>query len=418
MKQVTIGGVSVTGNRGAEAMLITAIGRIRDKHPDTLFNIFTIYPEEDTKLINDYKIRIFNSKPFYLSCILFPLSITLSIAKFFKLKFLYGIFPRAVTSIADSSIFVDLSGVSFMDNRLKFLPYNILMILPALILGVPVIKGAQAMGPFNKSLNRLSAKLLLKKCNLVFARGKYTRQYLNGLNLINVINSTDIAFLHGSNDNLTEENNEYTKTILRKISEFKINGQLIVGICPSSVVYKKAGSKYIHLLVSIIENIIKSGHSVLLFPNATRQNNMSKLHNNDLPVILDLLDFFRSNGGNQLEHIIYIDRNINTGSIKKLINSIDIAVISRFHAMINCLSLGIPLLVIGWSEKYLEIMEYFSMEEWVFDYTTENQEEVVQRLALLMSQRKYISAHIKKRYPDVKKLAELQINYINAFLSQ
>jgi len=418
MKQVTLTGVSVTGNRGAEAMLTTAIGRIRDSHPDTIFNVFTIYPKEDRKLIDDDRIRIFSSTPFYLSFILFPLSILFSIIQYLRLGCFDSFFPKAVTSIANSSAFIDLSGISFMDGRIKFLPYNILTILPAIFLGVPVIKGAQAMGPFNNPLNRLSAELLLKKCNRVFARGRFTMQYLRGLGLNNVVKTTDIAFLHEFNDTLTEENNEYTKYITKKISGFKSNGQLIVGICPSSVVYKKAGSKYIKLLVAIIENILNSGHSVLLFPNATRENHMGKLHNNDLPVIQEIVDFFRSDGGHQLKHIVYIDRNINTVSIKKLINSIDLAIISRFHAMINCLSLGIPPIVVGWSEKYLEIMESFNMEEWVFDYTVENKDEIVEKLDFLIAQRQEIATHIKKKWPEIKKLAAIQINCINSFLSQ
>jgi colanic acid/amylovoran biosynthesis protein len=42
---------------------------------------------------------------------------------------------------------IDLAGVSFIDGREKFLPFNILTILPAMLLGVPVVKFAQAMGP-------------------------------------------------------------------------------------------------------------------------------------------------------------------------------------------------------------------------------------------------------------------------------
>jgi len=222
---------------------------------------------------------------------------------------------------------------------------------------------------------------------------------------------------YGINNALADENVNYPD-IIKKISGLKSNGQLIVGICPSSVVYKKAGLKYIQLLGAMIENILKRGHSILLFPNATRENHMGKLYNNDLPVIQELVDFFRSNGGHQLKHIIYIDKNINTGSIKNLISSIDLAIISRFHAMINCLSLGIPLLVIGWSEKYFEIMETFNMEEWVFDYTAENKNEIVEKLDLLIFQRQELSTHIKKRCPEIKKLAAIQISCINLFLSQ
>ena len=47
MKEVAITGATFTGNRGAEAMLTTVIGRVHDKDPDVICNVFSYYPEDD-----------------------------------------------------------------------------------------------------------------------------------------------------------------------------------------------------------------------------------------------------------------------------------------------------------------------------------------------------------------------------------
>ena len=39
---------TVSGNRGAEAMLETSIGRIRERFPDARFSVFSYYPDDAT----------------------------------------------------------------------------------------------------------------------------------------------------------------------------------------------------------------------------------------------------------------------------------------------------------------------------------------------------------------------------------
>jgi len=296
MKKITITGGSITGNRGAEAMLLTAIGRIRDEYPDALFNVFSIYPKIDKNLITDQQIKIFSSTPFHLVFILFPLSILLSMFLFLKLNSIKRFFPESIRVISDCNLMIDLSGVSFIDSRLKFIAYNILLILPGLLLGVPVIKGSQAMGPFNKKLNRISATLMLNRCTKIFARGKYTLNHFKTINVDpgKILMASDIAFLYKKSDSLAEENKNYLQNILKQINYLKdIQNSKIIGICPSSVVYsysQKVHWNYIEFLNNITNALIAKGYKVLLFPNATRENNMKQFSNNDLPVIRKIVE--------------------------------------------------------------------------------------------------------------------------------
>ena len=60
---------------------------------------------------------------------------------------------------------------------------------------------------------------------------------------------------------------------------------------------------------------------------------MDSTSNNDLPIILEIMKKF--NNKKYLSSIIYIDRNINTSGIKNIIKNLDVALVSRFHAIVT-----------------------------------------------------------------------------------
>ena len=164
---------TVHGNRGAEAMLETSIGRIRDRFPDARFTLFSYYPEKDRELdprqrreraVVDPRLPRWRAVPAVAARGAVRALASAACPRFF---------PRSVRELAESAALIDLAGVSFIDGREKFLPFNILTILPAMLLGTPVFKMAQAIGPFKHPLNRFASKLLWH-CALVVARGDVT----------------------------------------------------------------------------------------------------------------------------------------------------------------------------------------------------------------------------------------------------
>lgn len=422
MKKISLIGVSIIGNRGAEAMLTTVIGRLREHYGDAVFNVYSIYPKTDRKLVDDPNIRIFSSKPLFLLFLMFPLSLILGFFLLLRMKFMKKIFPKSIVNLAESDILIDLAGVSFIDSRIKFLPFNILTIFPAFLFGVPVLKYAQAVGPFNKLLNRWSANLFLKPCKRVFARGEKTLEHLRQINFDKnrAVLTTDVAFLQNQGDSLSVENRDYLSEMVSKLDAVKNQG-VIVGICPSSVVYKaslKTGWDYTGFLRKVIKHLVDSNHKILLFPNATREHHPDKLRNNDLPVIAEIMNLFENEDPVYKEHIIYINKDLNTDGLKALISKIDIALVSRFHAMIACLTLKKPLMVIGWSHKYAEVMKLFDMEGLVYDYKSKNESELFDKILQLSNERDILKTKVEKKIGQVKELAKIQIDQTVAFLEK
>ena len=158
---------------------------------------------------------------------------------------------------------------------------------------------------------------------------------------------------------------------------------------------------------------------VLLFPNATKDEDMSKIRNNDLFPIQKIAErLINSVSPDSSGRILYVDRNINTDGIKQLISHCDLSIVSRFHAMIASLEITLPVIVLGWSHKYLEVMRDFDLAEWVFDYKEKSHEELFSLTKKCHRRKDSIKKNIAAHLPAVQKLSMLQIDCISAILDK
>lgn len=421
MKKISIIGATISGNRGAECMLSTVIGRVRENDPDVLINVYSYYPEDDRRLCRDKKIKIFSTTPIYLAFVVFPSAIMLGLLKLARLSFLKSLFPKAVRVLEDSDVLIDIAGVSFMDGRLKFIPFNILTIFPAMAVQTPVVKFAQALGSFKNPLVSIPAKIFLSGCTKIFARGETTEQNLRDLKLHkNILGSAaDLAFLHKNSYSLSAENSKYLNSLVSKIEKLKERNETIIGLCPSSVIATKAHKEkwnYVQLLTDIIRLLSRKGFAVLLFPNATREKSR-KLRNNDLPVIEKTARYLAA-FNEYPRNLLIVTKDINTTGIKTLLGYCDLSIVSRFHAMISSFVLEKPLIVMGWGHKYQEVMEQFDLGEFVFDYKSKHPEELLDKVVSALERKKNISENIKNKLPEVRENSYKQFEFIFDMLSK
>lgn len=369
MKSVSIIAATISGNRGAEAMLTTTIGEIRTRFPDCHCNVFSYYPEQDSRLTQDKNLTIYSATPAAIVCVLFPFSLLFALCKLPLLNKLQNLLPKAVMALDQSELLIDLAGVAFIDGREKFLPYNILTLVPAFILNTPVIKLSQALGPFENRLNHFLAKHTLKQCKQIFSRGAGTFAHMQSLKLDNLFPApvADVAFRHRQEYSLSTENQD---RVAQLSEELKQDNNPIIGICPSSVLAAKSlndADSYSATITRLCHKLRQQGYSILLFPNATRHDQGNKLRNNDLPVIQSIADDLIS--ANQSADGIYkVDFDINTNGIKQLMPFCKTVMVSRFHAMIAALSAKQPVIVLGWSHKYKEVMDSFDLGALVYDF--------------------------------------------------
>src|SRR5690606_35628930 len=115
----------------------------------------------DRRLVDDPRIHIHSATPLALVTWLFPLALVFGLLARVGGRGVLRFAPAAIRALGESICLVDLAGVSFIDGREKFLPFNILTLLPAWLLGTPIAKMPQAMGPFDRTVNRRAARLVL-----------------------------------------------------------------------------------------------------------------------------------------------------------------------------------------------------------------------------------------------------------------
>lgn len=419
MKQISIIAATFYGNRGAEGMLTTTIAELRantENKNELIFNVFSYYPNKDASLVKDINVNIYSSTPAYLVLVLLPSAIVYQLFAIPGIKSLRSILPNSVKALAQSEVLICLAGVSFVAGRTKFLPFNIATILPALLLKVPVIKFAQALGPFNGLINKVLAKIFLSRCARIFTRGEKTQAHMTKLlpNNNNYERADDVAFLFQPHYSLSTPATGLEEKLLQQqmLSKTKATQGLVIGVCPSIVVAlqaEKNGWDYPQSMANLINDLVSKNYSVVLYPNATRGDDMELKHNNDLPLLDEIEAKIKPEYS---EKVIKFSGSLNAAQIHKVINTCDIHLVSRFHAMVAALSSSIPVLVIGWSHKYLEVMERFNQQDMVIDYKQGSQKQVMLTLEKLVLERELRKISINKALNNVKVLSKKQINYV------
>lgn len=400
-KKVAIIGSALSGNKGAAAMLESALQTLG---PHTEFVLLSMYPRSDAKL-NTYKnLKIVDASPLKLGVVINSLAL------------LHRILPplrpllrkhEALRELASADVLLDQGGITFVDGREKFLIYNVASILPALNLKTPVVKCAQALGPFNNRINRWAAKVYLPKMAGIVSRGAITHEYLDGLALDNVTAGADYAF----SLKLTKEEEAAAKKKFTKPKAFA--GKTIVGLSPSVVMQKKvdaSGGNYAQEMIDFINYLADNGYACMLVPHSVRTNT-DKTHNNDMP----LCQTIYSQAKNK-KNVMFLDKELSSQELRYWIGECDFFIASRFHAMVSSLAMKVPTLVIGWSHKYKEVLDMFGLSEWAFGQDKLSQAYLVDEFNRLVQAREDVEKKLKKHLPEVKKKSGVQVEVIKGVL--
>lgn len=402
---VAIIAATLYGNRGAQAMLETVVGVLSRQQPQRQFHVFSYYPADDRRLLRDPRIRIHSATPLALVAWLLPWALLFGLLQRLFGARILALAPAAIRALAESALLVDLAGVAFIDGREKFLPFNILTLVPAWLLATPVVKMPQATGPYRNRINRLCARLVLPRCAKVWARGESTLAHLQeaGFAGLDFERGDDIAFNFEEGFALTDEGTGEVERCLRALEQAAPGRRGVIGLCPSSVVAtraRKRGGDYEAVLIDLVQRLAGQGFQVLLFPNATRAADGQAERNNDLPVIARILAGLQLPAG--APPVVAVGDDVNAAAIKRLIRATDIVLVSRFHAMVGALSLAVPPVVLGWSHKYAEVMARFGLQDQVMDYAAMDRAALEQAVLAVFEHRTALAATIAARLPAIQ----------------
>ena len=390
--RIAIIGAALSANKGAAAMVESVMARLPNEMGECHFDILTTYPDADASRIPaGADAAVVGLQPLRLALVEFPIACLALVARTLRIP-LFWVRSRGCRSMLDSSVVVDVAGISFADGRgFAIVVYNALMTGVPLLLGVPTVKAAQALGPFQSIPNKWLAPLVLRRVKTVCARGSRTREHLDSLGGVNAVDVADLAFSLDEAAGLPSA----VSTALGSI-----DSNFIV-VMPSAVVkgiFESTGGNYVSAMASLVTEIrSKTGRSVVIAPHSYRAG-LPEGRMNDGPVCREVAEACVTDS-----QVLGLDSDLTAGELRHLVALGSVLVTSRFHAMISGLATSTPTVVVGWSHKYKEVLDDFGLSSLGLDSSAlNNPSEIADVVARVLSTRDELSQQITAALPAVK----------------
>ena len=390
--RIAIIGAALSANKGAAAMVESVMARLPNEMGDCHFDILTTYPDADASRIPaGADAAVVGLQPLRLALVEFPIACLALVARTLRIP-LFWVRSRGCRSMLDSSVVVDVAGISFADGRgFAIIVYNALMTGVPRLLGVPTVKAAQALGPFQSIPNKWLAPLVLRRVKTVCARGSRTREHLDSLGGVNVVDVADLAFS-------LDEAAGLPSAVSTGLGSIDSN---FIVVMPSAVVkgiFESTGGNYVSAMVSLVTEIrSKTGRSVVIAPHSYRAG-LPEGRMNDGPVCREVAEACAGDS-----QVLGLDSDLTAGELRHLVALGSVLVTSRFHAMISGLATSTPTVVVGWSHKYKEVLDDFGLSSLGLDSSAlNNPSEIADVVARVLSTRDELSQQITAALPAVK----------------
>ena len=392
LHRVAIIGGALSANKGAAAMVETVIARMPEKLGAVHFDLLTTYPQADApKVPSDADVSVVGLQPLRLALVEFPVAVLARAARLLRLP-LGWVRARGCRAMLNSDVVVDVAGISFADGRgVPIVVYNALMTGVPLLLGVPTVKAAQALGPFTSPVNSVLSRLVLPRVTSICARGARTREHLDSLKLTNVVDVADLAFS-------LEESAELPIDVAKSISALA-DGFIVV--MPSAVVkgiFESGGDHYVEAVANLIRQLrTTTNKGIVIAPHSYRVGH-GEGRMNDGPVCREVAAQLSDDAG-----VVLVDADLAAGELRKLIGLGEVLVTSRFHAMISGLCTETPTVVVGWSHKYREVLDDFGLVDFGMDsQVLKTPDVVVDKVVSSLASADVIRQSIRQALPAVR----------------
>ena len=195
--------------------------------------------------------------------------------------------------------------------------------------GVPKVIMPQAFGPFTKTFTRRYSREALEQASLVFVRDRVSESYLKELGV-----TTPIVL-----------SPDFTIGIEPPAID-PISTQPFLAIVPNNKLFTHGGLQrdhYVEVLAGFSAAAAAHGLATVVVVH----------EETDRSVAQQLADHVAAP--------LFYDPNPLV--LKAALGQASAALASRFHAVVGCLSQGVPTLAFGWSHKYSELLHDFGVPE-------------------------------------------------------
>ena len=323
-----------TKNKGAQALILTLMDKIRLKNKKCVIHFFSTSDfNNQYEIERKYKLQIHRWE-------------IMDKIKLLDMK------ERSVFNRAD--LIIDISGFALASNWgvLSSLSY-ILNVIIAKKYSIPMLIYPQSFGPFNYKFWQKMFLFPLFRLYLKYPEKIYSREnsgflILKKFTKNNIAKSPDLVLTHGKYD----MENIYKKK--PSFIQYKIDNNS-VGIIPNQKVLenmKNSREKLFKFYDNLINEIIHNNKKVYIMRHSQE----------DLSFCKEIKQLFENN-----KKVVLIQKDLDAIELENIIKQFDFIVASRYHSIIHAYKNGIPAFVIGWAVKYKELLANFNQLDYFLD---------------------------------------------------
>lgn len=340
-------------NKGAQAMTFTVVDQMRRMFVDSDIYLFSANdfdrPDEEKSLYT------FKFLPYDLRT---KLQVSGNFSNLLSRYNKYGYLAGQIREVVkNAKFFVDISGYALSSQMSLLVSVKYLLnIMIAENSSVPFYIFPQSIGPFNypfvyKIFLYPLMKLCLRYPQQIFVREEQGLNCVKKFTRKNVKKSFDIV-LQARDYNLS---NIYAQQMQFRNIAIKPDS---VGIIPNAmrVVERNRVDKIYLVYKRLIDRLIEAQKTVYIIRHAYE----------DLQICEDIKGLFPS-----ADNVILIADEFSAIELKNIVKQFDFVIASRYHALVYSFKNAIPTIVIGWAEKYRELLSEFGQLDYLFDVRDE-----------------------------------------------
>lgn len=388
-------------NKGAQAMLLITVDEIRIRYPDA--EIYYTTHESENKIENIYRMKyaykysminalgktcgMLHGKEYLFSkleqtakCIL---------KHNYKNIFNQKKYERIVKNI---DVMIDISGYNLTSQWPLRISRNYLNTIKyAHANNVKIYLMPQSFGPFEygKKQKEMDKEIseVLRYAEIIYAREKHGFDLLvNKYGLDNVRLSHDLVL---QNKGVHEENvfnSRYSKrsTVVKE----KMKN---VGIIPNIRSHQNMkDGMIVNLYGQIIEYLLNMNKTIYLLYHSKE----------DIELCKNIKKMYASNS-----NVVFIEQDLSCYEYEEFVKNFDFIIASRFHSIIHAYKENVPCIVLGWAQKYHDLLNEFEQSEFLFDVRENIQFDDIKRKIDMMNN--CLSQERKKIHNNLNRIQEI-----------
>jgi len=333
-------------NKGAQAMTLVVVDEVRRRFPD-----------KDIYLFSTNAFEIDDRDKAKYSFHFLPWTAGL------RLKSLLGPVVRSggkhaqkltetKAVLRNTAFIIDISGYVLSSEwgfRLS-LGY-IVNILIARRYSLPFYIFPQSFGPWDYPLIQKlilypALKLCLSYPRIIFVRDRQGLTYLRRFTVSNVRLSHDVVLQTRG----IEKANIFRENVTLKEFPVKMNS---VAIVPNMRVADRMQRERLYAVYeSLISMLLDAGHTVYILRHSDE----------DSQICRNIRHLFDDD-----ENVILVDDGLNAVELQVALAKFIFIIASRYHSIIHAYKNGVPAVVIGWAQKYSELLGEFGQQDYYVD---------------------------------------------------